>query len=125
MGVTKAGTPGRRDQMTITTIKINSITDSSCADYALDIGLRVTLADGSAIDGEVTLVPGAYDDTAWVSWGQLDHWMSDALIAACADEDGDHDRRAADAIETAAAKAAASYRDAWDVAAKRDAALYL
>ncbi len=88
--------------MTITTIKINSITDSSCADDALDIVLRVTLADGSAIDGEVTLVPHRYDDTRWASWGQLDHWMSAALIAACADEDGDHDRRAADAIELAA-----------------------
>lgn len=111
--------------MTITTIEIQTITDSSYTDYALDIGLRVTLATGDICDGEVTLVPGAYDDTRWASWGQLDHWMSDALIAACTDEDGDHDRRAADAIEAAAAKAAGSYRNAWDVADKRNADLYL
>ena len=110
--------------MRINTIDIHTITDSGCADYALDIGMRVTLDSGDFYDGEVTLVPGEYDDTKWVSWGSLPNWMSDALHPACLDDDGDHDRRAADAIEAAAAKAAAGFRNAWDVAAKRDRDLY-
>ena len=108
--------------MSISNITIITITNSSYTDFAVDIGLRVTLADGSAIDGEVTLVPGEYDDTKWVSWGSLPNWMSDALHPACLDDDGDHDRRAADQIEAAAAAAAAGFRNAWEVAAQRDAA---
>lgn len=110
--------------MTISNIKIHGVQTSMCADFAVDVALGVTLNDGRIIEGEVTLVPGDYDDTKWVSWGSLDHWMSDSLISVCQDEDEDDIRSVADQIEVAAAKAAAECCNAWEVAAARDKALY-
>lgn len=79
---------------------------------ALDVDVTVTLADGTVIEGEVTLARRSYDG-AWAAYGPArDYWMSDSLMTGldvlgrCALRD------ACNEIESAAAAACDEYEAA-------------
>lgn len=74
-------------------------------DGAMDIDVTLTV-DGVTTEGEVTLCPAQYDGSL-ASWGDPEHWVSGALLAAVRRIGDDAaERTLLDEIEAAAIEAA-------------------
>ena len=54
---------------------------------ALDVDVTIRFADGTELEGELTLLP-AEDGSGYTSWGSPSHWVSDGLLSViqCRDD---------------------------------------